>query len=291
MLNPATPSDQIFVEVFDRDTTSAFDGPRDEAVCASVREAGGSGGFDNVAAEATHFEYRGTSFREDMVARQSSSTARHRTLTCALSMTLFGAPSYALPAVAAIVSLRKLRVYIAESMTPLSIGLAKTLSPKALVCSEYFGEHHRSGTSVGGVRHEDLQQLSLDDESCDIVVTSEVLEHVPDPIAAEREIVRVLQRGGYYVFTVPLDPYGAADTILAERLADGSLRFHGAPVYHGDPLRSEGILAYRTFSIAGLEERFATLGCTMTTYRFWSPTLGIVGDNSFVHVARKLRVV
>ncbi|MEO7040210.1 MAG: methyltransferase domain-containing protein [Candidatus Elarobacter sp.] len=290
-MNPTTPSDQIFAEIFDRRSESAFDQPRDDAVCLSVAEAGGSAGFDNVAAEATNFEYRGTSFREDMIARQSGSTARHRTLTCALSMTLFGTPSYALPAVAAIIALRKLRLYIAENTTPLSSGLAKALPPKSLVRSEYFGERHRSGTSVGGVRHEDLQHLSLDDASCDIVVTSEVLEHVPDPLRAEREIVRILQRGGYYVFTVPLDPVGTTDTILAERLADGSHRFYGEPVYHGDPLRSEGILAYRIFSIAGLEERFAKLGCTMTTYRFWSPALGIVGTNSFVHVARKLRAV
>jgi SAM-dependent methyltransferase len=53
---------------------------------------------------------------------------------------------------------------------------------------------------------EDIQALSWDDASFDLVLTSETLEHVPDPRAALRETLRVLRPGGRHVFTVPVDP-------------------------------------------------------------------------------------
>ena len=53
---------------------------------------------------------------------------------------------------------------------------------------------------------EDIQALSWADGSFDLVLTSETLEHVPDPALALRETLRVLRPGGRHVFTVPLDP-------------------------------------------------------------------------------------
>ena len=53
---------------------------------------------------------------------------------------------------------------------------------------------------------EDIQRLSYPDASFDLVLTSDTLEHVPDPHAALRETRRVLRPGGRHVFTVPFDP-------------------------------------------------------------------------------------
>jgi SAM-dependent methyltransferase len=52
---------------------------------------------------------------------------------------------------------------------------------------------------------EDIQALSWPDRSFDLVLTSETLEHVPDPRRALRETHRVLRPGGRHVFTVPVD--------------------------------------------------------------------------------------
>ena len=52
---------------------------------------------------------------------------------------------------------------------------------------------------------EDIQALSWEDDSFDLVLTSETLEHVPDPRRALRETMRVLRPGGRHVFTVPID--------------------------------------------------------------------------------------
>jgi SAM-dependent methyltransferase len=53
---------------------------------------------------------------------------------------------------------------------------------------------------------EDIQSLSWHDESFDLVLTSETLEHVRDPGQALRETRRILRVGGRHVFTVPIDP-------------------------------------------------------------------------------------
>ena len=53
---------------------------------------------------------------------------------------------------------------------------------------------------------EDVTALSYVDASFDLVLTSDTLEHVADPMQGLREIHRVLRPGGRHVFTVPIDP-------------------------------------------------------------------------------------
>jgi SAM-dependent methyltransferase len=53
---------------------------------------------------------------------------------------------------------------------------------------------------------EDVMALSYADASFDLVLTSDTMEHVPDPWLGFREIRRVLRPGGSHVFTVPTDP-------------------------------------------------------------------------------------
>jgi len=50
----------------------------------------------------------------------------------------------------------------------------------------------------------DMQNMRYPANSFDIVVHSDTLEHVPDPLAGLRECYRVLVPGGYCVFTVPM---------------------------------------------------------------------------------------
>lgn len=53
-------------------------------------------------------------------------------------------------------------------------------------------------------RKEDITALSFEDESFDFIYCSNVLEHVPDDLAAMGELNRVLCRGGVAVIQVPI---------------------------------------------------------------------------------------
>jgi SAM-dependent methyltransferase len=54
-----------------------------------------------------------------------------------------------------------------------------------------------------GVLRGDATRLPFDDDSFDIVITSEVLEHIQDDVTAIGEMVRVLRPGGMFAATVP----------------------------------------------------------------------------------------
>jgi SAM-dependent methyltransferase len=60
------------------------------------------------------------------------------------------------------------------------------------------------GSDSPQVPSEDLMALSYADGRFDLVITSDVLEHVPDIDRALRETHRVLRPGGAHVFSVPI---------------------------------------------------------------------------------------
>jgi SAM-dependent methyltransferase len=90
------------------------------------------------------------------------------------------------------------------------------------------------GSADPAVPSEDLMALSYADGSFDLVVTSEVIEHVPDYEQALREIRRVLRPDGWHIFTVPLlwDRPTRRRATLGE---DGKVRHALPPSYHGKP--------------------------------------------------------
>lgn len=55
-----------------------------------------------------------------------------------------------------------------------------------------------------GISYQDIQNLKYKDNSFDLVLHSEVLEHVNDPQKALTECLRVLKKGGICIFTVPV---------------------------------------------------------------------------------------
>lgn len=89
--------------------------------------------------------------------------------------------------------------------------------------SDFSGEADHPSVAPGGARSEDLTRLTYRENSFDLILTSETLEHVPDLHAALREIHRVLAPGGRHVFTVPVLP-GTKQTIARSTVRpDGSI--------------------------------------------------------------------
>jgi SAM-dependent methyltransferase len=109
----------------------------------------------------------------------------------------------------------------------------------------YTRSYYRAGIAPGTPRDDgaicqDITRLTFPDESLDLIVSSDVLEHVPDAHAAFRETARVLKPGGMHVFTVP--PRSA--TKPRALLKDGAIDFVMPAEYHYDPLDPAGVLSF-----------------------------------------------
>lgn len=78
---------------------------------------------------------------------------------------------------------------------PYRLAMAQRLR---YLASDYDQRNHRTDVTL------DLQAIDLPDASLDVVVTSHVLEHVPDTAAALAELHRVLAPGGHLLLLVPV---------------------------------------------------------------------------------------
>ena len=92
-----------------------------------------------------------------------------------------------------------------------------------------------AGYTFGAYPDVDIHRLPFADESFDLVVHSDTLEHVTNPVHALSECRRVLKTGGAICFTVP---------IIVGRLTRD--RSGLPPSYHGDPSRPTDDLLVRT---------------------------------------------
>jgi len=82
-----------------------------------------------------------------------------------------------------------------------------------------------SGHRLVSYPESDMTSLQFDDGYWDLIIHSDTLEHIPEPLAALRECWRVLRVGGACIFTVPI--------IIGRmsRSRDGM-----KPSYHGNPV-------------------------------------------------------
>lgn len=90
-------------------------------------------------------------------------------------------------------------VYEAQGKGPLNFHLKKL---QGYACSEYDPDVQPGSNIQEGVRCEDLQSLTFNDETFDLVITQTVFEHILEPDRAWKEIARVLKPSGYHIFSI-----------------------------------------------------------------------------------------
>jgi SAM-dependent methyltransferase len=128
-------------------------------------------------------------------------------------------------------------------------------APRSITLSEYV-EGAERGATVDGVVRQDLHHLTWADASVDLVVTSEIFEHVADPWRAFDEVRRVLRQGGRHIFTVP--DVGDAPTRSRAGLPE---------VLHMDGPGSAGIAVVTDFGL-DLSERLRAHGFDTVVHEF-----------------------
>jgi GT2 family glycosyltransferase/SAM-dependent methyltransferase len=214
-----------------------------------------------VCGETTQFTHGDpATFRESLVCRVCGATSRYRSIARGLLRAIaeLGGPSSesleALPRSHPGPKLRILDTQQPFTASACAYALPDILSACAWIDLE-IGLYRPSdplGTRYGPrLTNQDLQSLSFPDGSLDIVITSDVMEHVRLDEVAHREIHRVLRDGGAYLFTVP-HSRAWPRTLVRRRIVapdDPSRDVDDLPPeYHGDTNSAEGgALAYRAY--------------------------------------------
>lgn len=148
-----------------------------------------------------------------------------------------------------------------RDMDVLELDPGSPLQPLLNTARTYVRSFFRPDVKPGtrrsdGVVCEDITALTFNEESLDIIVSSDVLEHVPDPAAAFRESARVLRHGGVHIFTIP--PKSATRQRAA--MEQGQTRILvDPPEYHWDPLDPAGVLVFWEYG-PDIGQAFATPG-------------------------------
>lgn len=129
--------------------------------------------------------------------------------------------------------------------SPASRGASLKLKKE---CPGYDSSQYFPDVSLGdidartGFRCENLELLTFPDNSFDLFITQDVMEHIFDHEKAFREIARVLKPGGAHIFSVPLVNKGKQSERWASRKENGEIVYHHQPEYHGNPVDAKGSL-------------------------------------------------
>jgi Methyltransferase domain len=155
------------------------------------------------------------------------------------------------------------------------------------IATQFFADTPR-GAYSGGVRCEDLEQQTFDDERFDLVITQDVMEHIFHPDRAYREIWRTLRFGGLYIHTTPIYKDRVASERRASLAKDGKVVHLAEPEYHGNPVDPKGSLVtfHYGYDLADLIAEWTPFDVEIR--RFHERSSGIVAEFSEVVVCRKV---
>lgn len=96
------------------------------------------------------------------------------------------------------------------------------------------------GELINGIRNENLENLTFNDETFDLVITSDVMEHIYEPEKAFKEIHRTLKPGGAHIFSVPLINKHKKTQRWANKGKNDEPEFLFEPEWHGNPIDKKG---------------------------------------------------
>ncbi|MDC1287781.1 class I SAM-dependent methyltransferase, partial [Gammaproteobacteria bacterium] len=180
-------------------------------------------------------------------------------------------------------------IYLMEQITPIYNWVTDTFVKHHIVGSEYLGYGYEGGTTIQGIRHEDVENLSFQNATLDLIVSNDVFEHVPNPAIAFAECARVLKVGGLLLATIPFH----SDRDLSEvraRLNNGQVDHILPPVYHGNPISADGSLVFTDFGWDLLDIVKVAGFAEVSVDVYASLEFGHLGNGQLVFQARKGQV-
>jgi SAM-dependent methyltransferase len=98
-------------------------------------------------------------------------------------------------------------------------GHGLDISPAAVNYARRLSEHKKIANRAE-FRVGDIARLPYTNQSLDLVIASEVIEHLPEPAQVINEIARVLRPGGQLILTMPLESHTPAHIQALSRPED-----------------------------------------------------------------------
>ena len=158
-------------------------------------------------------------------------------------------------------------------------------SPRIEVRTSLYKPDRAFGATLGkNMTNQNLEALTFPDDAFDIVITSDVMEHIRLDDRAHGEVARVLKPGGIYLFTVP-HFRDRRETLKRVEIVDPEDPEKDCFVmereYHGDANSAEGrALSYRTYG-TDLDLALSELGFEVTYEKQDFPEMGIMNTELF----------
>jgi GT2 family glycosyltransferase/glycosyltransferase involved in cell wall biosynthesis/SAM-dependent methyltransferase len=247
-----------------------------------------------VCGKPSRFSYSDVAlWRVSLNCQHCRSTSRYRSLARGILRAISELTGVKAPSLASLPHRGGKRLSIYDTQPPFYHELCAYPVPDLLkktgwidvALSQYKPKLKLGKTISVGITNQNLECLTYTDESLDIVITSDVMEHVRLDDRAHREIYRVLKPNGVYLFTVPhVRSWEKTLTRVQVNDPDDPTRdVHLLePEYHGDTNSDEGggVLAYRTYG-RDLETFLVGLGFTVEYDRKDDESLGIMNTELF----------
>jgi SAM-dependent methyltransferase len=131
-----------------------------------------------------------------------------------------------------------------------------------------FWSDVRPGDERDGLRCEDLMALTFADDSFDLVITSDIFEHVRKPYVGFAEVHRVLRPGGWHIFSVPVqEPMRASTVERVDTSGDEDVYILEPHYHHGPGPDDSRHIVYNDFG-RDLLARLAGVGFDTEVIRF-----------------------
>jgi len=223
--------------------------------------------------ESAGFESGDAWFRDHLFCLSCGSIPRERIFTWALEIFQ---PQW-----------RKLKIH-ESSPADRAVSQRLTQNCEHYIGSQYFQDVPR-GKTRDGLRSEDLEAMTFADQSLDLHLHLDVMEHVNRPDKVLQEMCRTLRPGGLAIFTTPIYP-DFAETQRKAIYFDDGVEHMAPPEYHGNPI-DEGGGALVTFHFG---RNFSSLmqawepNFAITHLIPNDPDIGAVGEFRDVFVLRRI---
>jgi hypothetical protein len=131
---------------------------------------------------------------------------------------------------------RDAKIYAHEAITHFALVMRGRF-PKFI--GTEFARDEQQRRELFPILHGDICNSDFPDAAFDVIVSNDVMEHVPDIDAALRESARILKPGGHFLATFPFW-FNRAQGERYASFVNSELVHHTEPMYHGNPMDPDG---------------------------------------------------